>query len=317
MRVRAWHAEAILRGHEGGTAARRARRCGRVCGLFERHRAALGATELRRGGTSPRRPASSASFGLRVALERGGPGAGAIAWAERGGAQAACGWASGAAARRATSSPPSSKSSGAWPPSASTPRCATRTTRALRSRTSGGWSARSSTTPGMPVPAGRAAAPTARLAPALGERGARGVRRAAAARCTPSRSPEGGRGCKDSAPSRTPSAELERLRFALRRERERPRHRARPCGGSASRRRRARDALAPRAARGRRPAAGDRADGRAARASLGALPALRGRPVTVAPSAACGCSAGRRHRGASAARVLAVAGPGLAAPSGR
>jgi tetratricopeptide (TPR) repeat protein len=79
MRVRAWHAEALLR-HESGRrqGVSSALRAG--LRLIDRHRAALGATELRVHVSTHAQ--ELASFGLRVALERGDP-AQILAWSER------------------------------------------------------------------------------------------------------------------------------------------------------------------------------------------------------------------------------------------
>jgi tetratricopeptide (TPR) repeat protein len=79
LRVRAWHAEALLR-HESGRphGVSSALRAG--LHLLERHRAALGATELRAHVSS--HAAELASLGVRVALERGDP-AQVFAWSER------------------------------------------------------------------------------------------------------------------------------------------------------------------------------------------------------------------------------------------
>jgi tetratricopeptide (TPR) repeat protein len=79
MRVRAWHAEALLR-HESGRpqGVSSALRAG--LRLLDRHRAALGATELRAHVSS--HADELASFGLDVALAQGDP-ARILAWAER------------------------------------------------------------------------------------------------------------------------------------------------------------------------------------------------------------------------------------------
>jgi len=79
LRVRAWHAEALLRHDSGRThGVSSALRAG--LRLLERHRAALGATELRAHVSS--HAADLASFGVRVALERAEP-AQVLAWSER------------------------------------------------------------------------------------------------------------------------------------------------------------------------------------------------------------------------------------------
>jgi tetratricopeptide (TPR) repeat protein len=79
IRVRAWHAEALLR-HESGrrrgvSAALRA-----GLRLLDRYRAALGATELRVHVST--HADELAALGLRLALERGDPGQ-ILAWSER------------------------------------------------------------------------------------------------------------------------------------------------------------------------------------------------------------------------------------------
>jgi len=79
MRVRAWHAEALLRvASDNRRAAYSALRAG--LSLLERHRAALGATELRARVSS--HAGELASLGLQLALERGDP-THVLAWSER------------------------------------------------------------------------------------------------------------------------------------------------------------------------------------------------------------------------------------------
>jgi tetratricopeptide (TPR) repeat protein len=80
LRVRAWHAEALLR-HESGNWRGVTSALGAGLRLLDRHRAALGATELRVHVST--HAEELASFGLRVAIERGDP-AQVLAWSERG-----------------------------------------------------------------------------------------------------------------------------------------------------------------------------------------------------------------------------------------
>lgn len=80
VRVRAWHAEALLRLASGRSAAAAAA-VGRGLDLVEGHRAALGATELRASAAAHR--ADLADLGVRIAVESGRPRR-VLAWAERG-----------------------------------------------------------------------------------------------------------------------------------------------------------------------------------------------------------------------------------------
>lgn len=79
LRVRAWHAEALLRERDGN---RRAAYAALNAGLrlLDQHRAALGATELRAHTSA--QAEELASFGLRLALESGNPTR-VLVWAER------------------------------------------------------------------------------------------------------------------------------------------------------------------------------------------------------------------------------------------